>query len=62
MELDKTTYLGVALITEVTKLEKLFELLVQKGIITEEERQKLKSDSATDVTKMFETVFKENKS
>ena len=39
MELDKTTYLGVALITEVTKLEKLFELLVQKGIITEEERQ-----------------------
>lgn len=62
MELDKATYLGVALITEVTKLEKLFELLVQKGVITEEERQKLKSDSAADVTKMFETVFKENKS
>ena len=62
MELDKETYLGVALVTEITKLEKLFELLVQKGIITEEERQKLKSDSVADVTKKFETVFKEEES
>lgn len=60
MELDKATYLGIALITETTKLEKLCELLVQKGVITEEEREKLTSDSAADVSKIFEHVLKEN--
>lgn len=59
MELDKASSLGIALITAVTRFEKLCELLIQKGVMTEEERKKLNSDSATDVTKIFEPIFKE---